>query len=95
MLLQAQLREWEAAEAAKRAAEREAALRLKGDRAAQLADRNMVSCQQQAPVLLLGNTRWLCIASAVGGCTVGSPGGAGCFTFAVPRICFPVQPVCL
>lgn len=38
---QAQLREWEAAEAAKRAAEREAALRLKGDRAAQLADRNM------------------------------------------------------
>lgn len=42
-MLQAQLREWEAAEAAKRAAEREAALRLKGDRAAQLADRNMVS----------------------------------------------------
>jgi hypothetical protein len=41
--LQAQLKEWEAAEAQKRALAREIALKLKEDRAAQLADRDLVS----------------------------------------------------
>lgn len=40
---QAQLREWEAAEAQKKALAREIALKLKEDRAAQLADRDLVS----------------------------------------------------
>lgn len=41
--LQAQLKEWEAAEAHKKALAREIALKLKDDRAAQLADRDLVS----------------------------------------------------
>lgn len=41
-LLQVALKQWEAAEAAKKALQREVALRLKADRAQQLADRNMV-----------------------------------------------------
>jgi hypothetical protein len=41
--LQAQLKEWEAAEAEKKALAREIALKLKADRAAQLADRDLVS----------------------------------------------------
>jgi hypothetical protein len=41
-VLQAQLVEWEAAEAHKRAVTRDVALRLKADRAAQLADRDLV-----------------------------------------------------
>lgn len=43
VLPQAQLREWEAEEAKKRALAREIALKLKDDRAAQLADRDLVS----------------------------------------------------
>lgn len=43
LALQAQLKEWEAAEAQKRALAREIALKLKEDRAAQLADRDLVS----------------------------------------------------
>jgi len=41
--LQVQLKEWEAAEAHKKALAREIALKLKDDRAAQLADRDLVS----------------------------------------------------
>lgn len=41
---QAQHREWEAAEAHKKALVREVALKLKADRAAQLADRDLVRC---------------------------------------------------
>jgi hypothetical protein len=41
--LQAQLKEWETAEAQKKALAREIALKLKADRAAQLADRDLVS----------------------------------------------------
>lgn len=41
-MLQAQLREWEAEEAQKKALAREIALKLKDDRAAQLADRDLV-----------------------------------------------------
>lgn len=43
---QAQLMEWEAAEAHKRQLAREIALKLKEDRAAQLADRDLVSESQ-------------------------------------------------
>jgi hypothetical protein len=41
--LQAELKEWETAEAQKKALAREIALKLKADRAAQLADRDLVS----------------------------------------------------
>lgn len=43
MFPQEDLREWEAQEAAKRALQKEVALKLKADREQQLADRNMVS----------------------------------------------------
>ena len=46
--LQAQLVEWEAAEAHKCAVARDVALRLKADRAAQLADRDLVSARLHA-----------------------------------------------
>jgi hypothetical protein len=48
-MLQAQLREWEADEAQKKALAREIALKLKDDRAAQLADRDLVrtGCNQR------------------------------------------------
>lgn len=45
LLVQADLKEWEAAEAAKRALQKEIMEQLKADRAAQLAERNLVSSE--------------------------------------------------
>lgn len=47
-VLQAQLREWEAAEAHKKQLAREVALKLKEDRAAQLADKDLVRDLQES-----------------------------------------------
>lgn len=51
VMLQVSLKEWEAAEAAKRALQKEVALKLKADREQQLAERNMVSSKHTTTIV--------------------------------------------